>query len=260
LVPVTSIPVGFLLSNDTEEEYLGSVSVTLRRRVTRAPGDAVVRVTPAPGDGLLNRVDGWSSMHLKQKRPQTDGSAGGDAAPRGNRGATKRSSRVPPLLARLQPDRGHLMSGAGTAVNGSHRCAAGQLVVRWERRPDTSIVWLSGTLDRATATLLDRELNTEAIATMRLFVDLTGLEFIDPRGMDSLARIHRRARERGDRLSFRHGPHVAQRPLGLIRAVQLRSEWATRRAGVGDEDSYFARATACADVDHPRPGDRPGAA
>jgi ABC-type transporter Mla MlaB component len=121
-------------------------------------------------------------------------------------------------------------------------------------------LWLSGTLDRATSALLDRELNERAIATMRLFVDVTGLEFIDPRGMESLVRIHRRANERGDRLSFRHGPHVAQRPLGLIRAVQLRSEWATRPAGVRDEDSYFALAMACADVDHPRPGDRPRAA
>jgi ABC-type transporter Mla MlaB component len=167
---------------------------------------------------------------------------------------------VPLARARLQADRRHLASGAGAAVNGSHRFVAGQLLVRWEHRPDTLTLWLSGTLDRATSALLDRELNERAIATMRLFVDVTGLEFIDPRGMESLVRIHRRANERGDRLSFRHGPHVAQRPLGLIRAVQLRSEWATRPAGVRDEDSYFALAMACADVDHPRPGDRPRAA
>jgi ABC-type transporter Mla MlaB component len=197
---------------------------------------------------------------MKHKRLQVDGSAGGHAAPRGNRNGASRSWRVPLARARLQADRGHLASGAGAAVNGSHRFVAGQLLVRWEHRPDTLTLWLSGTLDRATSALLDRELNERAIATMRLFVDVTGLEFIDPRGMESLVRIHRRANERGDRLSFRHGPHVAQRPLGLIRAVQLRSEWATRPAGVRDEDSYFALAMACADVDHPRPGDRPRAA
>jgi ABC-type transporter Mla MlaB component len=126
-------------------------------------------------------------------------------------------------------------------------------VVRWERRPDASILWLSGALDRATATLLDRELNARALATMRLLVDLTGLESIDRRGMDSLIRVHWRAGAGGHPLSFRHGPHVAQRPLGLIRGVRLRPEWATRLADVSDENSYFALAMACVDVDHPRP-------
>jgi anti-anti-sigma factor len=133
-------------------------------------------------------------------------------------------------------------------------------VVRWERRPDAVILWLSGALDRATATLLDHELEPPAIRPMRLVVDLAGLEFIDSTGLDTLVRIQRRACERGDRLSFRHGAHVAQRPLELTRIVQLRSRWATRHAGVGHEDSYFALALACADVDHPRPGDRPRAA
>jgi ABC-type transporter Mla MlaB component len=199
-------------------------------------------------------------MDFKHKRLLAEDNAGGRAAPWGNRGGESHTSRVPLARARVQPDRGRLTSGASAAVNGSHRSVAGELVVRWERRPDTLILWLSGTLDRATASLLDREFNAGAIAATRLFVDLTGLEFTDPRGMDSLVRIHSRACERGGRLSFRHGLHVAQRPRGLIRAAQLRSEWTTRPAGVLDEDSYFALAMACADVDHPRPGDRPRAA
>lgn len=146
---------------------------------------------------------------------------------------------------------------AAAAVDASHRPVAGQLVLRWERRPDKSVLWLSGALDRATATLIDDELNPRALATARLLVDLTGLEAIDARGIDCLVRVQQQACARGDRLSFRHGPHVARRPRGLIRAAQLRSEWATRPAKVTEEDSYFALAMACADVDHPRPGDRP---
>lgn len=199
-------------------------------------------------------------MHRKHRGLEADGSAGGHAAPQGNRAAASRSSRVSLARAGLQADRGYLNGGAGAAINGSQRFVAGQLLVRREHRPDTLTLWLSGTLDRATSALLDREVDARESVTMRLFVDVTGLEFIDPRGMESLARIHRRATERGERLSFRHGPHVAQRPLGVIRAVQLRSERATRPAGVRDEDSYFALAMACADVDHPRPGDRPRAA
>jgi anti-anti-sigma factor len=121
------------------------------------------------------------------------------------------------------------------------------------------IVWLSGTLDRITGTVLDRELDPRVIGTTPVVIDLTGLEFIDSCGQHTLARILRRATKRGDRLTFRHGQQVAQRPLGLIRAVQLRSERAPRRESLSDEDSYFALAQASADVDHPRPGDRPGA-
>jgi anti-anti-sigma factor len=134
------------------------------------------------------------------------------------------------------------------------------LVVRWERRQTASIVWLTGALDRTTAPVLEGELGARSIDTIRLVVDLTGLELIDSSGLDALVRIHRRAPERGERLTFRHAQHVAQRPRGLIRAVQLRSEWAPRPERLSDEESYFALAMACADVDHARPGDRPRAA
>jgi anti-anti-sigma factor len=134
------------------------------------------------------------------------------------------------------------------------------LVVRWERRQTASIVWLTGALDRTTAPVLEGELGARSIDTIRLVVDLTGLELIDSSGLDALVRIHRRAPERGERLSFRHGQHVALRPRGLIRAVQLRSEWAPRPERLSDDDSYFALAMACVDVDHARPGDRPRAA
>jgi anti-anti-sigma factor len=145
-------------------------------------------------------------------------------------------------------------------VHGDCSSESDTLVVRWERRQTVSIVWLTGALDRTTAPVLEGELDARAIGTIRLVVDLTGLELIDPSGLDALVRLHRRAPERGERLSFRHGQHVAQRPRGLIRAVQLRSEWAPRPERLSDDDSYFALAMACVDVDHARPGDRPRAA
>jgi anti-anti-sigma factor len=198
-------------------------------------------------------------MPLKYQRKETDGRVIGDAAPCGHRGVLSRSSRAPLKLVPSTVSRGYLTGHADAGVN---LWLEEQLVIRFERRDGTAILWLSGALERATACLLDRELNARTIRLRRVIVDPSGLEFIDSAGLESLARIHRRARKRGDRLSFRHGPHVVERPFDLPRAVQLRSRSALHLAGVGvgDEDFYFALAMACADVDHPRPGDRPGAA
>jgi anti-anti-sigma factor len=121
-------------------------------------------------------------------------------------------------------------------------------------------MWLSGALDQATVALLDRELDARATGAMRLIIDLTALHFIDSPGLDALVGIHWRASKRGDRLSFRHGPHVAQRPVELTRAVGLRSRQTAGTARVSDENFYFALAMACVDVDHSRSGDRPEAA
>jgi anti-anti-sigma factor len=160
----------------------------------------------------------------------------------------------------------HLKHKRTTAGGGTVRRSwtqgsrAGEFVLRREQRPDALILWLSGSLDRATSSLLDRELDAQPIRPTRLIIDLTGLQFIDSGGLDSLERIHQRACQSGDRLSFRHGLHVAQRPLELTRTVALRSRGATRHAGVPHEDYYFARLMQRADVDHPRPGDRSGAA
>jgi anti-anti-sigma factor len=151
-------------------------------------------------------------------------------------------------------------TGEDTLDERRQPAAAAELAARWERRRGTLIMWLSGALDRATATLLDRELDARATGTVRLIVDLTGLEFIDSPGLDALVRIHWRAAKRGDTLSFRHGPRVAQRPIELTQTVRRRSRYATRPADADDQDFYIALAIACADVDHPRPGDRPGAA
>jgi anti-anti-sigma factor len=196
-------------------------------------------------------------LHLKHKRAQVDRSASGDATPPRDRDPTSRSSQVPLALVRQHDDHEHPTS----AVTDAHRSVAvRELVVRWERRRGALTVWLSGVLDRITERALDRELAARATGRLRLVIDLTELEFIDYYGLETLVRIHRRATDQGDRLCFRHGQHVAQRPLGLVRAVQLRRQGAPGPERGSDEDSYFALAMACADVDHPPSGDRRGAA
>jgi anti-anti-sigma factor len=199
-------------------------------------------------------------MHLKHPRLPIDAAAAGRATPRSARDPL---SRPPPTSLKppwTQPDLRQLSSGGDSVAGRRQPVVAGALAVRWERQDDKLIMWLSGALDQATVTLLDHELDGRAIGMMRLVVDLTGLEFIDSPGLDALVGIHWRASKRGDRLSFRHGLHVAQRPVELTRAVRLRSRWAARRLGVSDEDPYFALAMACVDVDHPWSGDRPEAA
>jgi anti-anti-sigma factor len=199
-------------------------------------------------------------LHVKHQGLQIGGGATGDTAAPAGRDPLSRSSLTSLALARLRHDREYLTCRGDTVAEQRQSVVAGELAVRWERQGAMLIMWLTGALDQATVTLLDRELDGQAIGLMGLVVDLTGLVFIDSPGLDALVGIHWRASKRGDRLSFRHGPHVAQRPVELTRTVRLRSRSAARTAGMSDEDFYFALAMACVDVDHPWSGDRPEAA
>jgi anti-anti-sigma regulatory factor len=196
-------------------------------------------------------------MHEEGQSSGMDDSAVPHTAPDRAIDTVSGSARASLELARPRPDSGDLTNQDDTVTETRQPLVEGQLTVRWERRHATWIMWLSGTLDRATATLVDREIDARAIGLLHLIVDLTGLEFIDSPGRDALMRIHWRSTMRGERLSFRHGLHVARRPVELTGTVRLRSRWAT---GVSDADPYFALAMACADVDHPSSGDRPEAA
>jgi anti-anti-sigma factor len=198
-------------------------------------------------------------MDVENQGLRKDGGAVGPPAGREDRDTL---SGLPPTsleLARAQRRRGYPAYGDDGVTEG-HQVVPGELAVRWERQDVTLIMWLSGWLDEATVTLIDRELDARAIGMMCLVVDLTGLEFIDSPGLDALVGIHWRASKRGEPLTFRHGSHVAQRPIELTRTVRLRSRWAAAAPGVTDDDPYFALAMACVDVDHPRSGDRPEAA
>jgi anti-anti-sigma factor len=152
-----------------------------------------------------------------------DGSAVGNAVPGCTRDSASVSSTPRLELVRSQPDREGLTHGGDTVAERCQPVVAGQLTVHWERQDAMSVLRLSGTLDQATVTLLDRELDGQAIGLTGLLVDLTGLHFIDSPGLDALVGIHWRASKRGDRLTFRHGTHIAPRPVELTRAVRLRS-------------------------------------
>jgi anti-anti-sigma factor len=190
-------------------------------------------------------------MDLTHNRVPVDRSARSDAVSRGKRDTKPRLAPAPRALGRLQPDRGRLRSVKPSLGDRRQTVAGSQLVVAWGGSGKAPIVWLSGRLDRKTGTVLDRELDPRAIGTTPLVIDLTGLEFIDTSGLHTLARVVRRATKRGDRLTLRHGQHVAQRPLGLIRALRIRSERAPRPEPPSDDDSHFAFAMANVDVDHP---------
>jgi anti-anti-sigma factor len=105
--------------------------------------------------------------------------------------------RAPLTLVARQPALGCLARVEAVVGHGRRPVAARQLVVGWERRGEAQIMWLSGRLDRATETTLDSELEARATSPACLVIDLTGLEFIDQLGLDTLARIHRRLTEQG---------------------------------------------------------------
>jgi anti-anti-sigma factor len=198
-------------------------------------------------------------MHVQRQGLQINGSTVRGAARLRRRDSSARSPRPSLALIQSEPERDQPTIEYRTAAPAHQPRVAGQLAIRWERQDVTLIVWLSGWLDQATVTLLDQELDARAIGLMGLVVDLTGLEYIDSPGLDALIGIHWRATKRGDRLSFRHGATVAQRPVELTRTARLRARWAAA-ADVTDDSFYFALAMACVDVDHPRSDDRPEAA
>jgi anti-anti-sigma factor len=99
---------------------------------------------------------------------------------------------------------------------------AGELVVSKEHRADVLILSLRGELDLATSALLERELDAaEAARPARLVVDLSGLEFIDSSGLNTLMQARKRASRNGHQLSLRQGPRIVQRLFELTKSVAL---------------------------------------
>jgi anti-anti-sigma factor len=129
------------------------------------------------------------------------------------RRASSRASR--PTLTLVSVDGTPRESVSGNSGEVAGRCQpapSGELVVRRERRTDALILWLTGTLDRATSELLARELDAQANSSTHLVVDLTGLEFIDSTGVHTLTRARRRARASGRRLSIEANNELS--PIG----------------------------------------------
>lgn len=191
--------------------------------------------------------------HLTRRRATAKASGARDPYAGLRRGALR--------LAGAHDSRARELLAAGDDV-AAERCAltaAGELVVSRTRCADAVILWLSGELDRATSALLQRELDgAHADDHLRVVVDLTGLEFMDAHGLQTLLRAHQRACENGQQLSFRQGPGVVHRLLALTTSIGPRSRPASAPAPANQQPCDFAPARAGADVDHLRPQrDRP---
>jgi anti-sigma B factor antagonist len=195
-------------------------------------------------------------MSLEHEHPSERHRAAGPAKSRGQRPRSGASRRTLTLVSVENTPPDCLNDDTGGTSDRTRPAPAGELAIRRERRADEVILWLTGKLDRATSALLERELDAHAHSSGRLEVDLTGLEFIDSSGLETLARAHQRARKNGHELST-EGSRVISRLLQLSNTAPPRPGSITDPRAANNELYYFALAMACADVDHQRPlGDR----
>jgi anti-sigma B factor antagonist len=87
-----------------------------------------------------------------------------------------------------------------------------------DRRPTTTVVILTGELDLATATRLDRTL--DGLVADDLMLDLRGLTYLDSTGVSLLLRRDAAARVAGQRLRVIRGP-ATERVFALTQADRL---------------------------------------
>src|SRR5947209_197178 len=94
------------------------------------------------------------------------------------------------------------------------------LVVRGLHEPDALLLALYGELDVASANVLERKLMmAEASGTNRLVLDLSGLDFLDGAGLETLLRAQRRWMRRGRDFALLRGPRPVQRVFELTNAT-----------------------------------------
>jgi ABC-type transporter Mla MlaB component len=125
---------------------------------------------------------------------------------------------------------------------------------RLERDVDVLVLWLSGTLNKATSDRLDGEFDTHAGHATHVVFDLSGLELIDCAGLETLVGTHRRAAENDQRTSFRQGPHAGLLPPELTHDPHPRFQPVAHRVNESiSENLLRARQAGRADVDHQRP-------
>ena len=80
------------------------------------------------------------------------------------------------------------------------------------------VLQLAGELDLASAPILQRELDQDAIGDAPAIVfDLDELEFIDSTGLRVILGAHQRARERGQAFAITRGSAQVQRLLSITR-------------------------------------------
>jgi anti-sigma B factor antagonist len=110
-------------------------------------------------------------------------------------------------------------SGEGPWVAGDDGAAigvSGRLTVQWITGVQALTVRLDGELDLETSQEVDRQLAAiDAGRLKRLVIDLSGVTFMDSRGLSSIVRAHQSAQENGYALVLRRGSNQVQRLFAL---------------------------------------------
>jgi anti-sigma B factor antagonist len=97
-----------------------------------------------------------------------------------------------------------------------------QLEIRTSNEAGRFVVSLTGELDLASAPSLERALaEAEAAGPGGIVVDLSGLEFMDSTGLQSLIAAFKRAKSDGYELRLRRGRHQVQRVFELTSTIEL---------------------------------------
>ena len=108
--------------------------------------------------------------------------------------------------------------GEGPWVDGDETGVdvSGRLAFQWITGVQALTVRLEGELDLETAQELDRQLAAiDAARVERLVIDLSGVSFMDSRGLSSIVRAHQSAQEHGYTVVLRRGSSQVQRLFAL---------------------------------------------
>jgi anti-anti-sigma factor len=93
---------------------------------------------------------------------------------------------------------------------------SGRLAVQWITGVQALTVRLEGELDLETARELDHQLAAIDPARLkRLVIDLSGVTFMDSRGLSSIVRAHQSAQQNGYAVVLRRGSNQVQRLFAL---------------------------------------------
>ncbi len=105
---------------------------------------------------------------------------------------------------------------------GAAETSLGELVIRMRRDQAGWVLALHGELDLASAPALAQQLDAaQADGRGRVLVDLSGLNFIDSAGLQTLLRADRRQRESGQGLWLRRGPKAVHRMFELTQTITV---------------------------------------
>jgi anti-sigma B factor antagonist len=113
-------------------------------------------------------------------------------------------------------------SGQRKPLQAAQMIQFGALRIRSERDGDVAAICVSGELDLATASRLQRELErVEACDVRSILLDLSGLTFVDSTGIRLLFSAYNRSRADSDRLTMLRGSAAVQRVLQLTGVADL---------------------------------------